>query len=697
MAVGQLTPVLDFLRKVSGAEAEPSDRQLLQRFADHGDEEAFAALVRRHGPMVLGVCRRVLQHSHDADDAFQATFLLLVHKAGRLRWPDGLGPWLHGVARRTAAKLKSRALRCRLRERPLADVPASTCDNLQWRDLRPVLDDAISRLPAKYRAPFVLCYLEGMTNAQAAQHLGCPPGTIATWLSRARDQLRARLSKRGLGLPAVLAAVTVPPTLLHSALQAARTSQTSAPCLLAAKITTLTKGIGQVMWMHKVRIGVVAVMALSAMGTGVGVMTYRAPANESERVQAATGTTQDTREAPKIPPPAAVPTNDSLARVRTENFIVEASTIRLAQIVADAAESQRKKQANQWLGKEMPTWKEPMRTRVTITANESSSATGFAFDRGRVINVNMNLEGPLDHVLANLLPHEVTHAVLAHHFREPVPRWADEGAAMLSEDAESQSGHHRSPRELLSSIKTYPLKRLLALREYPETNLYAFHVLSYSVTRFLVERKDRPTFLSFLKQVMNEDWDKALERHYKIAGVDGLEKAWLEHVGRAEAKTTQEAATKRPPFGTSPYTVLARVGKDGTLHVRFRRPITQYETKTVTISKTADGGATGTTYYEPVQTFEWIENTATAVPAYDTAGKRIDAKKLAQLLEKETPVLVSADGKKVDPFYLHVVKEGTVILVPETPWNLTPFWQAVVPPQALIGEKPAAPPRQGER
>jgi hypothetical protein len=196
----------------------------------------------------------------------------------------------------------------------------------------------------------------------------------------------------------------------------------------------------------------------------------------------------------------------------------------------------------------------------------------------------------------------------------------------------------------------------------------AFYVLGYSVTRFLVERKDRVTFLSFLNQGMNEDWDKALKRHYDIANVEELEQAWLAHARGSKDKVKEETATKLPAFGLSPYTVLAMMGKDGSLHVRFRRPVTQYETKTSTISKTGDGGAAGSIYYEPVQTFEWIENTATAVPAYDTAGKRIDAKQLAQLLEKETPVLVSADGKIVDPFHLQVVKEGTVILVPETPW-----------------------------
>src|SRR5205823_3540528 len=153
------------------------------------DEAAFAALVRRHGPMVLGVCRRVLRDAHDAEDAFQATFLLLARKAAALRQPDRLGPWLHGVAHRTALKAKAAGVRRRQRERPLDDLPAAGGgDDLLWRDLRPVLDDAIGRLPAKYRVPVVLCYLEGRTNAEAARALGCPTGTVATRLARARQR-----------------------------------------------------------------------------------------------------------------------------------------------------------------------------------------------------------------------------------------------------------------------------------------------------------------------------------------------------------------------------------------------------------------------------------------------------------------------------------------------------------------------------
>src|SRR5262249_31616689 len=142
-------------------------------------------------------------NEHDAEDAFQATFLILVRKAGSLGRPELLGNWLYGVAYRTAARARAEATRRRFREVPLIDrdLPAkeSTPDGV-WRDLRPVLDEEINRLPDKYRAPFVLCYLEGKTNEEAARQLGCPLGTVLSRLARARERLRLRLTSRGLTL-----------------------------------------------------------------------------------------------------------------------------------------------------------------------------------------------------------------------------------------------------------------------------------------------------------------------------------------------------------------------------------------------------------------------------------------------------------------------------------------------------------------
>jgi RNA polymerase sigma factor (sigma-70 family) len=175
----------------------PTDRALLERFVHWNDESAFAALVARHGPMVLGVCRRVLRHTQEAEDAFQATFLILARKAGALKEPDLLANWLYGVASRTARKAHAGVVR-RIQVERLAPVaarpPEEEADNA---DLLARLDEELAGLPTQYRAPLVLCYLEGLTNEEAARRLGWPAGSISYRLARAREILRQRLSRRG--------------------------------------------------------------------------------------------------------------------------------------------------------------------------------------------------------------------------------------------------------------------------------------------------------------------------------------------------------------------------------------------------------------------------------------------------------------------------------------------------------------------
>jgi RNA polymerase sigma-70 factor (ECF subfamily) len=174
-----------------------SDRELLERFARGQDEEAFEALVQRHGPLVLGVCRRVLRDWEDAQDAFQATFFVLARKAGSLAKPEALGNWLYGVAYRTAVKAKARAARRRECERQAGRATPNPASEEARRDLCEVLGEELSRLPEKYRAPLVHCYLEGKTNQEAARELGCPLGSMSGRLARGRELLRERLAAPG--------------------------------------------------------------------------------------------------------------------------------------------------------------------------------------------------------------------------------------------------------------------------------------------------------------------------------------------------------------------------------------------------------------------------------------------------------------------------------------------------------------------
>jgi RNA polymerase sigma factor (sigma-70 family) len=206
------------------------DEQLLARFFHDRDDAAFAAILERHGPLVYGVCQRVLCDANDAEDAFQATFLVLVRKGGTLREPSRLASWLYGVAQRIARKVRAKAALRTRSERQASDMPTSTAaSDMTLDELRSILDEEISQLPQKYSLPLVLCYLEGKTNAEAATQLGWPEGSMSRRLSKARDLLRSRLSRRGLALSAALiasvfarrASAAVPQHLLGTTVEAA--------------------------------------------------------------------------------------------------------------------------------------------------------------------------------------------------------------------------------------------------------------------------------------------------------------------------------------------------------------------------------------------------------------------------------------------------------------------------------------------
>jgi RNA polymerase sigma factor (sigma-70 family) len=187
----------------------PTDRQLLTDFVTRRNAEAFAELVRRHGPMVLGVCRQLLGNEHDAEDAFQAAFLVLARKAGTIRSPEALPNWLYGVATRLAIRNRTAVNRRRAREVPFVDSPASESEEHQREELWPLLCEEIGRLPDKYRIPFILCYLDGKTNEEAATQLNCATGTVFSRLARARERLRHRLSRQGLVVSSGLLAATL--------------------------------------------------------------------------------------------------------------------------------------------------------------------------------------------------------------------------------------------------------------------------------------------------------------------------------------------------------------------------------------------------------------------------------------------------------------------------------------------------------
>jgi RNA polymerase sigma factor (sigma-70 family) len=245
-----------------------TDAQLLTSFVECRDEAAFEALVRRHGPLVLGVCRRVLGHAQDAEDAFQAAFLVLARRASSVVPRAMLANWLHGVAYRTALRARAVAGRRRVRERQVEHMPEPEAPPALPDDLLALLDGELSALPDHYRAPVLLCDLEGRTRQEAARQLGCPEGTLHSRLARGRALLAGRLARRGVtlsaGALAVLAPRAAPAALIASTLRAAAGA---APAPVAA----LAEGVLKAMFLTRLKSATALLLACAALAGGVTV------------------------------------------------------------------------------------------------------------------------------------------------------------------------------------------------------------------------------------------------------------------------------------------------------------------------------------------------------------------------------------------------------------------------------------------
>jgi RNA polymerase sigma factor (sigma-70 family) len=268
-----------------------TDGQLLNRFVEYRDEAAFAALVRRHAPMVWGVCRRLLSH-HDAEDAFQATFLVLAKKAAGVVPREMVANWLYGVAHQTALLARRTAARKAARERQVTQMPDPAAEQPdQWSDLRPLLDQELSRLPDKYRAVVVLCDLEGKTRKDVARMLGCPEGTVAGRLARARAMLAKRLARHGLAVSggALAAALSqqatsagVPASVVSCTIKAARllAAGPAAAGVISANVAALTEGVLKTMLVTKLKVAGVALLAVTLIGLGMTLTAYRTLASD---------------------------------------------------------------------------------------------------------------------------------------------------------------------------------------------------------------------------------------------------------------------------------------------------------------------------------------------------------------------------------------------------------------------------------
>ncbi|HVK17113.1 MAG TPA: sigma-70 family RNA polymerase sigma factor [Fimbriiglobus sp.] len=537
------------------------DADLLRRFVCDRDATAFAELVRRHGPVVYRVCRRLLGPSL-ADDAFQATFLILATRPESVRQAGSVGSWLVGVAGRVARQMRKRERRflaSRERQRPEDATPvANASGSPEWTERFRILDEELTRLPDRLRGPVVVCLLQGRTQEQAVAELGGSVRTIRRRLEEAKQLLRLRLERRGV-VPAVaagLAAGVGEATASVPAELPGRTVSTvfdflAGGAAVSAPVAVIAKGVAMGTLARKVKLAMVsAAVGLTALGVGLAG-DEKPVAGPVQPPVAAVAT-----------PPLSVPTADGPAadpppgpseRFATENFVVDAPTKELAQKFGESAERYRKEKAIEWLGSEMPRWPQKCPLRVQITLKETGGATTFTFgrinDKPEVMSQEMHIFGEARQLLTSTLPHEVTHTVLAHHFGQAVPRWADEGASVMSESEGERRAHDEKCREIMNQGRGISLRVLFNLKEYPR-DMHVLFVQGYSVSRFLIEKKGKAKFLQFVREGMkddNQNWDAAA-RLYGFDSTDELQVAWVDWL-RKPLPAPAAPRLPAPPLG----------------------------------------------------------------------------------------------------------------------------------------------------
>ncbi len=495
------------------------------------------------------------------------------------------------------------------------------------------------------------------------------------------------------------------------------------------------------MLIEKLKIPAAILMMTAVLGTGAGVSVYRAGAQESEIAAS------DTESKPQPPSKAEKPRKsvaapaeqpkDEKIKIRTTNFLVTAPTVEIGEQIGVAAEHNRKALALLWLNKELPDWAEPCPIRVTITSKTINSSSEFQFqdapvaskervivkDKTRIVKRGgMILEGPLDRILADLLPHEVTHTILAEWRGDPLPRWADEGAAMLSESAIGRATHERAMERLLRSGHLLPLRDLLPMGSYPK-EVTAFYAQSLSLTDLLVTLGGRKRFLAFVAQGERDGWDIAVKARYDFERVEVLEQTWLEHLrerlattfvlpsergqGGAYQPTPRESVPvvtfkRRLPAGPAPIQVLAALGENGVLLVCRKISSCQPVTSEVVLE---DGRRQRFTRYLTKHQDVAAAYDSAEIRVHDTKGRAIDMKELRKRLKGETLVLVSANGRPVDPLHLRLYKEDMLVFVlpPQTlravpgrdPMAPTAV-PAMPPPGVPVPPSVAPPPRVGD-
>jgi RNA polymerase sigma factor (sigma-70 family) len=577
------------------AAPESTDADLLVRFVAKRDEAAFEELVRRHGPAVLRVCRRLVGLAA-ADDAFQAVFLVLACRAKAVRKAASVGSWLIGVAGRVARQMRQQLRRKQGAaldsQDDIADPSQPSPDShLVIPELAAALDEELTRLPDALRAPVVLCLVEGRTQEQAAAELGGSLRTLRRRLDRAKALLRLRLERRGV-VPAVIAALVcdmqttsaVPPELMRQTSDGVFEFLAGGLGVRAAP-ATIAKGVMTSMTTFKAAV-LVPVAACVLVGLGM-VWAQDKPGPKQPDLSlpplGAKGEVKDPLS--ESPVPAVEPGRETVVNIkpgedfhRSTNFLVHAPTATMARAIAAEAEYQRDELAKLWLGKELPAWDKPCEIRYTTgIATEMRGLYALTFRTAKEpLSARIDLSGDFLAILTTTLPHYMMNVVIVSHFGKQLLPWADTGLAIATESPEFQAKQDKFGRELLNAGRGIRLRKLFLMREFPK-DMPALDSQAYSVTRFLLAQKvnvgpavlkdisypfpvrlfqnvtnGQQQFIVFLHLGMEkntiESWDNAAKTVYGFESVDALEEAWLNYLRKPESVIKQSGKLPDSPL-----------------------------------------------------------------------------------------------------------------------------------------------------
>jgi RNA polymerase sigma factor (sigma-70 family) len=668
MALNSVSQVLRHLRRSALQRSADSatDGQLLTLFAERRDEHAFAALVERHAPMVWGVCRRVLGDDHEAEDAFQATFLVLVRKAASVLPRERVANWLYGVAHTTALRARSLSARRRAREKQVTAMPEpETRPSDSWDDLRPLLDAELARLPDKYRVTVVLCDLEERTIKEAAHQLGWPQGTVAGRLARARTMLARRLKQHGVALSggalaALLSeqAAPAPAAMVSSTIQVALLSAAGrmASGVISAQAAALTEGVLQSMMLTKLKtltaILVVTAASLTILGGGLATTSTSAAPQARDEKHANPPAESSKKETPQAGDPVhlvgfvdsgTVPQEDKPETAKTDLDRLQ-GVWSIVAIEKDGKPSKLEKGVFMVDGK-----------RACVQGQDGELQGGLylnATSQPRTFDLAMSkstIEGiyALDKDTLRLCYGFGSEAKRPSRFA------TEQGDQRVLLVLKKVHGRTVSPYRLADGTRTFPTLVPGEQQPVPPPPAVLESQLPQAVATGVPDARPQPEPIAF-------------DYGYK-------------------ASAAERSEPTLPPAGFMPQQALVHLHKDllvvRTLEVMYE-PITMMQ------------GRNRVTTYQKNELLKTRSFPADLVKVYDVKGKRVSRKQLGELLKKETVALVSVDERTADAHNLQLFKEGTLLfilpsLAPPAPAYAPP---AVAPPYDAPAPVPAAPP-----